>query len=142
MLTLDESDRRKITEKEKPNPEAYAWYAKGLEMQDENPKKALSHFERAIAIDPDYTDAYYQAVFLAGGTLSSFDTAIRYHQQAAAVYKRKGRAGTADYADLLDAAALAYKNNGKTDRALELPTKRRPLWKSSGVSIRGATAPS
>jgi TolB-like protein len=54
-INLTEQDKKKIEEKPKPKSTAYEWYAKGLEVEDTNPKEALANFKKALDIDPNYT---------------------------------------------------------------------------------------
>ena len=112
-------DKKKIVEKLKPKLTAYEWYAKGLEVQDTNPKEALTNFRKALDIDPDYTDALMSAGFTAGNTLNLFNKALGYLEKAERIFKSRNETKSAGYASLMMNIGVVYENKGQLDRALE-----------------------
>lgn len=118
-VKLTEQDRKKIEEKPKPKLTAYEWYAKGLEVQDTNPKEALINFKKALDIDPNYTEALIAAGFTAGNTLNLFGEAFSYFTKAEGIFKDSNEAETAGYADLMMNIGIVYDGKGLPERALE-----------------------
>jgi len=118
-VNLTEQDRRKIEEKPRPKSTAYEWYAKGLEVQDKNPKEALTNFKKALDIDPNYTDALMRAGFTAGSTLNLFSEGLGYLEKAERIFKGRNETKSAGYAGLMMNIGLVYWNKGQLDRALE-----------------------
>jgi TolB-like protein/tetratricopeptide (TPR) repeat protein len=118
-VKLTKQDRKKIKEKHKPKLIAYEWYAKGLEIQDTNPKEALTNFKKAIDIDPNYTDALMEAGFTAGSTLNLFSEALGYLEKAERIFNGRNETESSDYAGLMMDIGLVYGDKGQLDRALE-----------------------
>jgi TolB-like protein/Tfp pilus assembly protein PilF len=115
---LSENDKKKIIEKQKPKLEAYTWYAKGLEIEDINPKQALAFYKKALEIDPDYLKPLLNIGSLLGNTFNRFSEALDYFYQADQIYKNRKETDSAEYANLLNSIGLAYLNNADFDRAL------------------------
>jgi len=118
-VNLTEQDRKKIEEKPKPKSTAYEWYAKGLEVQDTNPKEALTNFKKALDIDPNYTDALMRAGFTAGSTLNLFSEALGYLEKAERIFNGRSETKSAGYADPMMNIGIIYRHKGQLDRALE-----------------------
>ena len=118
-VTLTEQDRKKIEEKPKPKSTAYEWYAKGLEVEDTNPKEALANFKQALDIDPDYTDALMRAGWTAGSILNLFSEALGYLEKAERIFKGRNETKSAGYANLMGNIGVVYWKKGQLDRALE-----------------------
>ena len=118
-VNLTEQDKKKIEEKPKPKSAAYEWYAKGLEVQDTNPKEALTNFKKALDIDPNYTDALMSAGWTAGNTLNLFSEALGYLEKAERIFKGRNETKSAGYANLMMNIGIVYWNKGQLDRALE-----------------------
>ena len=116
---LTEGDRKTIENKPKPKPAAYEWYAKGLELEDTNPKEALAHFKKAIDIDPNYPEALIAAGFVAGSTLNFFEEAFSHFAKAKEIFKGRNEFNTAGYADLTMNIGTVYDGRGQPERALE-----------------------
>jgi tetratricopeptide (TPR) repeat protein/TolB-like protein len=118
-VNLTEQDKKKIEEKPKPKSAAYEWYAKGLEVQDTNPKEALTNFKKALDIDPNYTDALMSAGWTAGNTLNLFSEALGYLEKAERIFKGRNETKSAGYANLIMNTGIVYWKKGQLDRALE-----------------------
>ena len=118
-VKLTKQDRAKIEKKRKPKSTAYEWYAKGLEVQDTNPKEALTNFRKALDIDPNYTDALMRAGYTAGSTLNLFSEAIEYLTKAERIFKGRSETKSSDYANLMDNMGLVYQDKGHLDHALK-----------------------
>jgi TolB-like protein/Tfp pilus assembly protein PilF len=118
-VNLTEQDKKKIEEKPKPKSAAYEWYAKGLEVQDTNPKEALTNFKKALDIDPNYTDALMSAGWTAGNTLNLFSEALGYLEKAERIFKGRNETKSAGYANLMMNIGIVYWKKGQLDRALE-----------------------
>ncbi|MCX5845921.1 MAG: tetratricopeptide repeat protein [Deltaproteobacteria bacterium] len=118
-VKLTEQDRMKIEEKPKPKLTAYEWYAKGLEVQDTNPKEALTNFKKALDIDPNYTDALMEAGFTAGSTLNLFSEALGYLERAGRIFKGRNETKSSGYALLMMNIGIVYWKKGHLDHALE-----------------------
>jgi TolB-like protein len=95
-VRLTSEDKKTIEEKPKPKSSAYEWYAKGLEIQDTNPREALANFKKAIAIDPGYTAALMGAGYTAGNTLNLFDEGLGYLERAEKRLKDRNETSTVD----------------------------------------------
>jgi tetratricopeptide (TPR) repeat protein len=118
-VKLTKQDRKKIKEKPKPKLTAYEWYAKGLEVQDTNPKEALTNFKKALDIDPNYTDALMKAGVTAGSTLSLFSEGLGYLERAERIFKGRNETNSSGYAVLIHNIGNVYDSKGQLDRALE-----------------------
>jgi TolB-like protein/tetratricopeptide (TPR) repeat protein len=132
-VKLTEEDKRTIEDKPKPKASAYKWYAKGLELQDTNPKEALVNFRKALDIDPSYTDALIRAGFTAGDTFNLFSEAIGYLEKAERVLKNRNETNTADYAALMNSIGNVYVSSGQLDRALEYYTNAKSIKDRLGL---------
>jgi TolB-like protein len=117
--TLTEQDRKKIEQKPNPKSAAYEWYAKGLEVENTNPKEALANFKKAFDIDPDYTDALMRAGSIAGSTLNLFSEALGYLERAEGIFNGRNETKSAGYANLIRTIGGVYQDKGQLDRALE-----------------------
>lgn len=132
-INLTPQERKKIGEKPRPSMTAYAWYAKGLELQGTNPKEALANFKKALAIDPDDTDALLKAGFTAGHTLNLFDEALSYLEKAARIFKGRNETVSADYARLMMDVGSVYARKGQPDRELECYRNAQSLFEKLGL---------
>ncbi len=118
-VKLTEQERKKIEEKPKPKLTAYEWYAKGLEVQNTNPKEALANFKKALDIDPDYNAALMEAGFTAGITLNLFSEGLGYLEKAERIFKGRNETQSSNCANLMMYIGIVYLNKGRLDRALE-----------------------
>jgi TolB-like protein/tetratricopeptide (TPR) repeat protein len=132
-VTLNEQDKKKIEEKPKPKLTAYEWYAKGLEVQDKNPKEALTNFKKALDIDPDYTDALMSAGFTAGSTLNLFSEALGYLEKAERIFQGRNETKSSNYAGLMNNIGIVYWRKGQLDRALEYYLNSQSIYNRLGV---------
>ena len=107
-VEITEKDRKEIEEKPKPNVTAYEWYAKGLEVQDTNPKEALTNFKKALDIDPNYTDALMHAGWTAGNILNLFSEALGYLEKAERIFNGRNETKSSDYANLMNSIGNVY----------------------------------
>jgi TolB-like protein/tetratricopeptide (TPR) repeat protein len=118
-VKLTEQDKKKIEEKPRPSITAYEWYAKALEVQDTNPKEALTNFKNALNSDSNYTDALISAGFTAGYTLNLFNEALGYLERAERIYRARNETQSTGYANLMMNIGTVYQSKGQLDRALE-----------------------
>lgn len=132
-VTLTEEDKKKIAEKSKTKTAAYKWYAKGLEIQDTNPKEALVNFKKALEIDPNYTDALLQAGLTAGSTLNLFSEAFDYLEKAEKIFRGRNETQSADYTKLLMKTGIVYHIKGQLDRALEYDLNSQSIYDNLGL---------
>ena len=132
-VKLTEQDRKKIEEKPKPKLTAYEWYAKGLEVQDTNPKEALANFKKAIDIDPSYNDALMEAGWTAGSTLNLFSEGLGYLEKAERNFKGRNETKSSGYASLMNNMGNFYRNKGQLDRALEYNLKSQSTRDGLGL---------
>jgi tetratricopeptide (TPR) repeat protein/TolB-like protein len=132
-VNLTAQDRKKIEEKPKPKSTAYEWYAKGLEVQDTNPKEALTNFKKALDIDPNYTDALIRAGWTSGYTLNLFSESLGYLEKAERIFKARNETKSAGYARLMDNIGTIYANKGQIDRALEYYLKDKSISDALGL---------
>jgi tetratricopeptide (TPR) repeat protein/TolB-like protein len=132
-VNLTEQDKKKIEEKPKPKSTAYEWYAKGLEVQDTNPKEALTDLKTALDIDPNYTDALMMAGRTAGNTLSLFTEAFGYFEKAERIFKSRNETTSVGYAMFIINIGTVYIGKGQPDRALEYYLKSQSIYESLGL---------
>jgi len=133
ISVVSNQDRKKIEEKPKPKSAAYEWYAKGLEVQDTNPKQALANFTKALDIDPNYTDALMTAGWTAGYTLSLFSEALGHLEKAEGIFKGRNETKSTGYANLMGNIGTVYFSKGQLDRALEYYLKDKIIYDSLGL---------
>jgi TolB-like protein len=119
QVKIAEAEKKKIAEKPRPKTTAYELYAKGLELQDTNPKEALAYYTKALEIDETYVSALISAGFTAGVTLNLFDEALGYLTRADNILKSRKAANTDDYAGLMMNIGNVYLLKGDLDRALK-----------------------
>ena len=132
-VRFGESDRKKIAEKQKPKLSAYEWYAKGLELQFINPKKALQFFRNALDIENDYIKALLQAGATAGETLSLFSEGLKFLSRAGEIFERRNENNSSQYADLLMNSGLVHWSKGNLDSALEYFMQSKGLMDGLGL---------
>jgi TolB-like protein/tetratricopeptide (TPR) repeat protein len=132
-VKITQQDIKKIEDKPKPSVTAYEWYAKGLKVQDTNPKEALTNFKKAIDIDANYTDALKEAGYTTGNTLNLFGEGLGYLEKAVIVSKGRDETNSSDYANLLNSIGLVYDGNGQRDRALEYYVESKTIHDSLGL---------
>ncbi len=132
-VKLTEQDKKKIEDKPRPNVTAYEWYAKGLEVQDTNPKEALTNFKKALDIDPNYTDALIEAGWTAGDTLNLFSEALGYLEKAEIIFRGRKETKSSGYAGLMMGIGLVYQSKGQLDRALEYYLISKSVYNGLGL---------
>jgi TolB-like protein/Tfp pilus assembly protein PilF len=118
QLAFGDAEQNKITEKERPPVDAYEFYSKGLEIQDENPQQALAYYSDAINIDNGYYGALNRSgeVYVAA---RQYDTALVFYERAHKSLKKRGFQDTVYFLTLMDNIGNAYRYKGDNDRALE-----------------------
>jgi len=129
-VKVTEQDRKKIEEKPKPKLTAYEWYARGLDVQNTNPKEALTNFRKAIDIDPDYNDALIEAGATAGHTLNLFNEALGYLEKAERSFNGRNETKSSKYAYLMNTIGTIYLNKGQLDSTLEYYLKSQFTYDS------------
>lgn len=134
-VLLTEQDKRKIEEKPKVSLTAYEWYAKGLELNTTDPKKALTNFNKALDNDPNFTDALMQAGLTAGDKLDLFSEALVYLEKADQIFKSRNETQSAFYAKNIDYIGVVFRKKGQLDRALEYYSKSQSIYESLGLQI-------
>ena len=132
-VKFTEQDKKQIEEKSKPSVTAYEWYAKGLAIQDTNPKDALANFRKAIDIDPNYTDALREAGWTAGNTLNLFSEALGYLEKAEGIFKSRNETQSSDYAYIIMRIGTVYFGSGQLDRSLEYLQNAQSLYDRLGL---------
>jgi tetratricopeptide (TPR) repeat protein len=132
-VRFSENDKKRIAEKQKPTLSAYEWYAKGLEIQFTDPKKALQFFKKAIDIVPDYIKALLQAGATAGETLSLFSEGLKFLGRAGEIFTRRNENNSSQYANLLMNSGLVYWSKGNLDSALEYFMQSKGLMDGLGL---------
>ncbi len=82
QLQISTSERARLNQRSTQNPDAYDAYLQGRALlanySESNLRQAMSHFERALAIDPDYVLADAGLAMAAG----IFSTRFAYEPQA------------------------------------------------------------
>ena len=132
-VTLTEQDKKKIEEKPKTSATAYEWYAKGLEVQATDPKKALTNFKKALDIDANYTDALIQAGWTSGNILNLFDEALGYFEKAEQIFKSRNETKSVSYAIYMRKIGNVYWQKGQLDRALEYYLRSQSISDNLGL---------
>jgi tetratricopeptide (TPR) repeat protein/TolB-like protein len=132
-VKLTDKDKKVIAEKPKTKSTAYEWYAKGLEVQDTNPKEALINFKKALDIDPNYTDALIEAGFTAGKTLNLFSEGLGYLERAERVFKSRNDTKSSDYAKVVMKSGNVYDSKGQLDQALESYLSAKSILERLGL---------
>lgn len=132
-VRFSENDKKRIAEKQKPALSAYEWYAKGLEVQFTDPKKALQFFKNAINIVPDYIKALMQAGATAGETLSLFSEGLKFLSRAGEIFTSRKENNSSQYANLLMNSGLVYWSKGNLDSALEYFMQSKGLMDGLGL---------
>ncbi|MCX5832594.1 MAG: tetratricopeptide repeat protein [Deltaproteobacteria bacterium] len=126
-------DRKKIAEKPKLKLSAYEWYAKGLEVEDTDPKEALNNFKKALDIDPNYTDALITAGFTTGITFNLFSEALGYLEKAERIFKGRNDTKSSGYTRLMMNIGNIYVSKGQLDRALEYFLNSQSIYDKLGL---------
>jgi TolB-like protein len=129
-VKIPTSEKQKIIEKHKPKLAAFELYSKGLETQDAKPQEALNYFDKALEIEPNYTNALISAGYTAA-TLNLED--ISYFEKAEKVYKNRNETESPDYAILMMNIGNAYSRKGQFDRALEYYLKSKSIRDRLGL---------
>jgi TolB-like protein len=132
-VKITEAEKKKIAEKPRPKTDAYELYAKGLELQDINPKEALASFTKALEADENYVSALLEAGFTAGNTLNLFDEALGYLTRADNILKSRKATNIAYYASLMKIIGAVYGIKGDLDRALKYYLDSQQIWDRLGL---------
>ena len=132
-VNIAEAEKKKIKEKPRSTTAAYELYAKGLELQETNPKEALAYFKKALEIDGNYVSALIEVGFTAGGTLNLFDEALGYLNRADSILKARKTTNTADYATLMKNIGAVFGSKGDMDRAMQYFTDSQQIWANLGL---------
>jgi tetratricopeptide (TPR) repeat protein len=145
---IKEDEQKSIKNKPTVSQGAYEWFARGLDLESQDPKKALSYYEKALAIDPDYTNALKQAGFLTAFVLNEFDLSYEYLQKALALYQADKNAHIVEIVQVYIYLAELYGYNGKNqgDKAMlywenarklvaekELYNSKEYVWVLTGI---------
>jgi tetratricopeptide (TPR) repeat protein len=133
QVKIAKSEEKKISKKPRPKNTAYELYAKGLELQDTNPKAALAYFKKALNVDKNYVEPLIKAGSTAGSTLNLFDEGLIYLTRADKILKSRKAANTNEYATLMDNIGTVYNDKGDLDRALKYYTEAQQIRDRLGL---------
>lgn len=98
--------------------EACELFAKGRELSESDPLKALLFYQKALELDPENIDALQKTGGLCWD-LNRFDEALRYLENARELLDKRGRVNTAQYAETLNSIGLLYRSLSDYEKALE-----------------------
>jgi TolB-like protein len=132
-IHFSESDKKEIADKPNPNLKAYEWYAKGLEIEETNPKQALAYYENALEIEPEYLKALLRIGFLLGDTFNRFPEALGHLNRADQIHVNRRETNTSGYASLMMNIGIVYGNKGDLDRKLEYCKKSQNTRDALGL---------
>lgn len=118
-VKIAEEEKKNIEKKTRPKNDAYELFAKGLELQDINPKEALAYFAKALEADENYVASLTEAGLTAGYTLNLFDEALDYLTRADKILKSRKATNNADYAKLMMYIGIVYASKVDLDLALK-----------------------
>jgi len=127
-------EKKLIENKKKPVTSAYELYARGLAVQDSDPKEAMIFFKQAIKIDNNYVDALREAGYTAGNTFNLYKEAFEYLNKADDILKKRGEVNTSAYAALINKIGIVYCIKGDYNIALKFLTKSGTIRDSLGLS--------
>lgn len=116
---VDDAFRRRNENRKRPVADAYELFGKGLEVEVTNVAQALSYFEQAIAISPEYKEALTHAgyaVSLRGDTKKAHE----YLARAERLYRDAGEADTLAFADLLATRAGIHYGAREYDESIRI----------------------
>lgn len=119
-------------DRKRPHPDAYRWYAKGLEVQYTAPALAVEYFDHALEIEPEYLDALVQAGFTLGNELKIYDQAEEYLERAEGVFRKRDRRDVI-YARYLRLCGAVYHNRRDYRRGLSYSLRARELMEELGL---------
>ena len=132
---IGKSEMQEIAEKPTDRIQAFEYYAKGLEKQDKNPKKALEFYKKAIKVDPDYVQALLSAGFISGFHFDQHGEALKYLNHADEILKQRRKMHTKIYADLMNNEGVIYKTKGELKIALEYYLKSKNIYDVLGYNV-------
>jgi len=111
-----ESEKQRILDKPKPKFEAFELYSRGLETQDVKPSEALVYYDKALDLEPNYTNALVSAGLTAALIESNED--IPYLEKAEKIYRDRNETASPDYALLVTKMGYVYDGKRQPDQAL------------------------
>ena len=115
----------------RPHPDAYRWYAKGLEVQYTAPALAMLYFDNALDIEPNYRDALVQAGFTLGNEMHKYAEAEKYLDRAEVAFRGADRR-TMEYARYLRLCGAVYHNRRSYARGLDYSLRAKRLMEELG----------
>lgn len=131
-VKIKEDDKKKVAGKKRPKTDVYELYAKGLELNDTDPRKALEFYLKALEADPQFLDGLLKtgAVY---GDLNEYDNALVYLSKAEEILLAKGQQESIYYADTLNNKGVVYRDTGDYEKALDYYGRSRELRKKLGL---------
>ena len=124
--SLKKDENQKGASKKKPEADVYELYAKGLELNETDPRKALEFYLKSLAIDPEYTDALLKTGSLYND-LNEFDKALEYLSRAQEIIEKSSGQNTSEYAGVMNDTGVVYRDMGDHQKALEYYSKSQNI---------------
>ncbi len=132
-VVVDDEDKKKITDNVKPGIAAFELYAKGLEIQDTNPREALNYFKQAIKKQPDYIEALIDAGFTASSSLNLWEESLNYLGKAETLNRQKGQTGTKEHAYIIKNIGHVKESRRDFPDAEKYYLKAKEIYDSLGL---------
>ena len=132
-VRLSEADKKKISSQQRPSLNAYELYAKGLEYQYINLKKALDYGKHAISADHNYLNALAITGWIANSTLNRFGEGLDYLKKVQKIYQNRDETQTIGYAAALNNIGSGYRDNSDLDQALNYYQKSKNIRENLGL---------
>lgn len=139
-LVVSEEDRKKLKIKKRYNPTAVEHYYNGRQIAASDPLKALSYFQKAIAIEPKYADAIAQMGAILSSNKKEYDKASAEFEKAESIYTENSEKDTFKYIELLSLIAANYYMQNKYSEALEYYAQARSGLDSLNMSDSASMA--
>ena len=135
-VVIGKEDSERLPSTQKPNRDAYAWYARGLQVHYTELKKAMGFYLKAIGIDPDYVQALNKIGEICK-EMNRFEDALRYHGRAEVILAARGKKKSGDYARTVNYIGSVYWNKGAYDEALRHYNRAQNLREEIGLKSSG-----
>lgn len=115
-----DKDKDALAKQYRPSKKAFELYSKGLQQIEKNSNEALEYFQKSIAEDNKFVDAYCKAGIVAGLRLSRFSEGLTYYEKAMQLFQISGDSTSDQYCNALRSIGNIYFSKGDGAEALKV----------------------
>lgn len=128
QVKFSKQDKDNIRKESRPSLSAYELYARGLEAQKTDPRKAMEYLRQSLKLDATHLDALREAANTSAKSLGLLDEALGYMARIEKLIGKRHGKKSAEYASLMNSIAIIYQDKGNYTKAVDYYGKSKSIY--------------